>query len=326
MIPITIELLKTILNKWIIGGIDMDFNDFCNNFDIVDNALKMRDLLRWNGRAVKNKENLSEHTHLVCACAISLIDELPDRLKSEINLGRTLKLCMYHDALELFRGDILSITKDSIPMLRNIIDNEENTFIQRFVKDYGEIESEIVKLADLMACYKYMEYEIKTPSNDYMLNAYVSTKEKFNVFMNDFIVKYNLKECIYNDTKPNILKAHKSDIGMDIILDQDVTFLPHCTTVIDLNVTIDVEHNVLAYVCSRTSAASKGLIVACSPIDPGYEGNVHAIVHNVSNDVVMYKKGQSFCQLIHVVSKECECDFRLEKDRKDKGIGSTGLC
>ena len=304
----------------------MDFNDFCNNFDIVDNAIKMRDLLRWNGRAVKNKENLSEHTHLVCACAISIIDKLPDRIKSNIDVGRTLKLCMYHDALELFRGDILSTTKDAIPMLRNIIDCEEQEFINKFVQDSTIIENEIVKISDLMACYKYMEYEIKTPASDYMLHAYISTKEKFKICMNNFLEKYGLNEPSNESIEDSIVKAHKSDIGMDIILDQQVTILPHCTTVIDLNIKLDVECGVLAYVCSRTSAASKGLIVACSPIDPGYKGTIHAIVHNVSNDVVTYNKGQSFCQLVYVTTHNCDYNFRLETDRADGAIGSTGLC
>ena len=51
-----------------------NFDDFCKNFDIVDNALDMRDLQRWNGRSLRSKENLSEHTHLVIACAIKFYD------------------------------------------------------------------------------------------------------------------------------------------------------------------------------------------------------------------------------------------------------------
>lgn len=304
----------------------MNFDEFCNTFDIVDNALKMRDLLRWNGRAVRNKENLSEHTHLVCACAIQFIDKLSDEVKSTVDLGRTLKLCMYHDALELFRGDILSTTKDDIPMLRNIIDDEEDAFMRNFITDSSEIEREIVKIADLAACYKYIEYEIKTPSSDYMMGIYLHTKRKFESYVDDFFRKYNLNDETRREVQSGLIRAHKSDVGMDVVLDQDVTILPHSTIVVNLNVRVDVEADTLAYVCSRTSAAAKGLIVACSPIDPGYKGAIHAIIHNVSNDVITYVKGQSFCQLVHVVSANRNCEFRLEGSREDKGIGSTGLC
>ena len=51
-----------------------DFEEFCNNFDIVDNALSQRELVRWNGRDILRKENLAEHSHLVVACLIKLID------------------------------------------------------------------------------------------------------------------------------------------------------------------------------------------------------------------------------------------------------------
>ena len=61
-----------------IGAVKLD-----ENFNIVDNALDMRDLQRWNGRALRNKENLSEHTHLVVACA----SELYDKLKSQIKIN-----------------------------------------------------------------------------------------------------------------------------------------------------------------------------------------------------------------------------------------------
>ena len=38
-----------------------DLNVFCNNFDIVQNALQMRTLRRWNGRDLRDEENLAEH-------------------------------------------------------------------------------------------------------------------------------------------------------------------------------------------------------------------------------------------------------------------------
>ena len=51
-----------------------DVKEFLENFDIADNALQMRCLNRWNGRDLREKENLAEHTHLVCACSIKLYD------------------------------------------------------------------------------------------------------------------------------------------------------------------------------------------------------------------------------------------------------------
>ena len=99
---------------------------FTNTFDIVDNALKMRTLRRWNGRDLRDEENLSEHTHLVVASLIKLYDWVKtEQLKYAIDFETMIKHAMLHDSLELFRGDILSVTKDSIPGLRVATDAEE---------------------------------------------------------------------------------------------------------------------------------------------------------------------------------------------------------
>ena len=42
-----------------------DVENFIKEFDIADNALQMRCLTRWNGRDLREQENLSEHTQLV---------------------------------------------------------------------------------------------------------------------------------------------------------------------------------------------------------------------------------------------------------------------
>ena len=95
-----------------------DCEDFINNFNIVENAMNMRTLLRWNGRDLRTKENLAEHTHLVTACVIELYDELKDQVHYKINFENIIRLAMLHDSLELLRGDILSVTKDIIPTIR----------------------------------------------------------------------------------------------------------------------------------------------------------------------------------------------------------------
>lgn len=307
----------------------MTLNEFCNSFNIVDNALSMRDLLRWNGRAVRNKENLSEHTHLVCACAISLMNILPKGMFTEKNKLNIFKICMFHDSLELFRGDILSTTKEDLPAIKQVVDSEEKMFINGMVPDANDFEFEVSRLADLMACYKYIEHEIKTPSNEYMLNAYIDTKNKFECAYKSFLLKNKVIENLEYEVESDkrLSKAHKDDCGTDVILKSDVIILPHKTTVVDLELSVNVEKGKMAYLCSRTSAASKGLIVASCPIDTGYKGTIHAIVHNVSNNVVYYSKGQSFCQIIYVPCESFESyEIRESTERIDGNRGSTGLC
>ena len=274
---------------------------FTKDFNIVDNALKMRTLRRWNGRDLRDEENLAEHTHLVVACLIKLYDWLKmEPLKASVDFETMIKHAMLHDSLELFRGDILSITKDSIPGLRAATDKEEDYFVNSIIGiKLNDCEAMIVKLADLMACYKFVEFELRYPSNEFAKEAYIETKARYDDLMHTFQLKY-LKYDNRIDLMQEVRfkKGYEDDAGTDILLDRDVVFMPMSTTNVDLNVQITPQADEMAFLCARTSAASKGLSVATCPIDPYYNGNVTAIVHNMSNDIIVYHKGEAFCQYV----------------------------
>ena len=174
-----------------------DLNVFCDNFDIVQNALQMRTLRRWNGRDLRDEENLAEHTHLVVVCIFELINKLRKLnidIDAHIDIEHLVKQALLHDSLELLRGDILSKTKDAIPGLREATDKEEHTFIQKITNiKLNWYEENILVLADLMACYKFIEYELRFPSGDFAIQVYKQTKQKFDVAYEKFCKEHNIK-------------------------------------------------------------------------------------------------------------------------------------
>ena len=318
-----------------------DTAKFIVDFNIVDNALDMRTLLRWNGRDLRNKENLAEHTHLVVACAIELYDYFKYEpfttengtaylLTELVEFEAIIRRCMLHDALELLRGDILSITKDIVPGLRAFTDDEEDTFMKSVGSLTNTIEDEIVELADLKACYKFVERELRYPSNDFARAVYLTTKDKFDKKYEAFCKKYELP---YGEEPVKITswfkKGYEADAGVDVILDRDVTILPMSTMSVDLNITVTPDEGEMAVLCARTSAAAKGLCVAMCPIDANYTGNVTAIVHNVSNQILTYRKGEAFCQVVSLPITCCisKNDIEIKKSgkRSDGKLGSTGI-
>lgn len=308
-----------------------DFSYFKQSFDIIENALNMRTLIRWNGRDLQNKENLAEHTHLVTACAIQMLDNMkivdePIYLILKISYDKIIKLCMMHDSLELLRGDILSVTKDIMPGLRDAVDREEQTFLEYQVGETPAVVKDFVHLADLLACYKFVEWELRRPSNDFAKYAYLDTKSKFDCAWAKF-----KKDYFIVDTK-NELSSHKdfakgyaSDAGYDIILKDEVTIMPMSTQTLSLNVTVPVKDGEMGIICSRTSAANKGLIVALCPVDPNYTGQIMAIVHNISNEILTYREGESFCQLVMLPVNDAKVDYDIKKigKRSDGALGST---
>lgn len=279
-----------------------DLSVFCNNFDIVQNALQMRTLRRWNGRDLRDEENLAEHTHLVVVCVFDLIDKLSKLgidMHNYIDIEHVVKQALVHDSLEILRGDILSKTKDALKGLREMTDNEEKQFMQTVVKvKLNWYEEQLLLLADLMACYKFIEWELRYPSNEFAKIAYAQTKGKFDEYYRRFLSNLGIPTTAEEQPKERFVKGYIDDAGVDIILDRDVTFMPMSTTTIDLNVNITPEISSAAFLCARTSAAQRGIQVAACPIDPFYTGNVSAIVTNISNDIITYKKGEAFCQYV----------------------------
>lgn len=279
-----------------------DLNVFCNNFDIIQNALQMRTLRRWNGRDLRDEENLAEHTHLVVVCVFDLIDKLSKLgidMHNYIDIEHVVKQALVHDSLEILRGDILSKTKDALKGLREMTDNEEKQFMQTVVKvKLNWHEEQLLLLADLMACYKFIEWELRYPSNEFAKIAYTQTKGKFDEYYGRFLNNLGIPTTAEEQPKERFVKGYIDDAGVDIILDRDVTFMPMSTTTIDLNVNITPEISSAAFLCARTSAAQRGIQVAACPIDPFYTGNVSAIVTNISNDIITYKKGEAFCQYV----------------------------
>ena len=305
--------------------------DFAEDFDLIDNALNMRTLDRWNGREFRHRENLSEHTHLVTACAIELYDKFKYNaiLASKMCFEKIIRCAMIHDSLELLRGDILSVTKDVIPGLRDWVDAEEELFMSIVIdKPLDTLTDSIIKLADLMACYKFVERELHYPHNEFVAHAYVASKKRFDEKYEAFCKKHNLKN--ESEEKPleyRFAKGYSADAGTDVVLNEPVAFLPLSTTSVDLHVGCTPDEGYMAFLCARTSAANKGLVVATCPIDANYTGTVTAIVHNVSNDIISYEKGESFCQLVAVPIAVISDDNTLIKNsgkRTDGKLGSTG--
>lgn len=307
---------------------DSNFENFCETFNIVDNALDMRTLQRWNGRDLRNHENLAEHTHLVVACAIELLEKfVTPYFMYIVSFKKIIKYCMCHDSLEMLRGDILSITKDVVPGLRAAIDAEEKQFLHNTVGEISDVEARIVRLADLMACYKFIERELQYPGNDFTAYAYINSKKRYEDEYERFCKDFDVCICKEIDDMPaRFLKGYERDAGADITLDKSCVFMPMSTTSFGLNVKITPKEGEMAVLCARTSAAAKGLVVAMCPIDTDYCGEVTAIVHNVSNNIIEYSRGESFCQVVMLPTNTLSIPYKVKREgkRTDGKLGSTG--
>lgn len=119
-------------------------------------------------------------------------------------------------------------------------------------------------------------------------------------------------------------KGYADDIGIDICLDYDVTFAPFETKAINIG-PMTTRTGIAAMMCSRSSAAIKGIIVNQAPIDPGYNGDCHIIAHNCSNENVRFSAGQAFAQIYFFKVADSPISYEIKKrgKRNKSNFGGT---
>lgn len=305
------------------------FEHFEKNFNLSDSALDMRGLIRWNGRDIPEKENLAEHTHHVVCLLMDLLDEYQARgitYESE-SIVRMTKCALMHDVSELYFGDVLASTKNTYPVIRQLIDEQEDKFMKNKIPGLLECEEALVNVADKLSCFKFLKRLVSSHfCNDYIKSLYNNSKKWVAEAREKYEKLVGLTWCTEDDGIPvhRLSKGYAADAGTDIILDHDVEFLPHSTTEVSLNWNYNPEPGHTGLLLLRSSAGKKGLSINTSPIDPGFEGNTTAVIQNHSDDIITYKKGESFCQLVVLPFVPVDAPVRKEGNRGSGKYGSSG--
>lgn len=157
----------------------------------------------------------------------------------------------------------------------------------------------------------------------------------------------------YTNVHENVFapnRANPSDVGLDLFFSPDVksaeydqeknmpagsvVIMPTQCMKLRTGLRFAVPHGFCLEIKNRSSVSSKKeLLVGGGVIDPGYDGEVVIIMHNVGRNPQMIKPGDKIAQavlfpVIHVrpilVDKEeLYSDKIAMSDRKDQGFGST---
>lgn len=124
-------------------------------------------------------------------------------------------------------------------------------------------------------------------------------------------------------------RAHDNDAGADVhacMHDYDqVTIMSHGTAKIPLGLGLILPDGYAAYVFPRSGLASKGLTCELPPIDSGYRGEIHAIVHNGTNEPKTICNGDRIGQLVITPVVLAEFVTETGKERGIGAFGSTGV-
>lgn len=122
-------------------------------------------------------------------------------------------------------------------------------------------------------------------------------------------------------------RAHDNDAGADVYacVKNNIVILPGDTIKIPLGLGLVLPDGYMACVYPRSGLASQGIVCELPPIDSGYRGEIHAIVHNGSNKSFTISNGDRIGQL--VITPVMIVDFVTEKgkERGENAFGSTGV-
>ena len=152
-------------------------------------------------------------------------------------------------------------------------------------------------------------------------------------FENQFQPKIELNYT--NDSDNNEPEyAYGSDSGFDLRSTEETWIQANDRKLIPTGLRFDIPDGYEIQVRSKSGLALKqGLMVLNSPgtVDSGYQGEVKVIIFNTTNERIKIEKGQKIAQavLCPVVNGKWVNLVKVEeigeKDRNDKGFGSTGL-
>jgi dUTP pyrophosphatase len=138
-------------------------------------------------------------------------------------------------------------------------------------------------------------------------------------------MKLKIKK-LYTDSKLPT-RAHHDDAGTDIYAQGDHVIEPHKTIVIPTGVAMELEKGYVSLVWDKSSVGSKGIKTLGGVIDAGYRGEYKIIVHNLNNEVYMFKHGDKVAQILiqKIEFPEIEEVEELSDSKRGTGgFGSTG--
>jgi dUTP pyrophosphatase len=155
-------------------------------------------------------------------------------------------------------------------------------------------------------------------------------EEEMSKSNNKLLLHYSLSSDESVDPK----YAYPTDSGFDLHSTENVRIEPFSRVLVPTGLHIDIPDGYEIQIRSKSGLAlNQGLMVLNSPgtVDQGYTGEIKVIIFNTTQELIDISKGQKIAQgvLSPVVCGKWITLKKVknieDKDRSDKGFGSTGI-
>ena len=118
-------------------------------------------------------------------------------------------------------------------------------------------------------------------------------------------------------------RAHPNDAGYDVASRVTITVPAHTVVKIPLGFGIKLPVGFMANIYPRSGNSLKGLLPQLPPIDPGYTGEVHAILLNANSHDVTIEAGTKIGQLVFLPIYHFDIVGVVDMSRGANAFGST---
>ncbi|MBL7575384.1 dUTP pyrophosphatase [Peptoniphilus asaccharolyticus DSM 20463] len=132
-----------------------------------------------------------------------------------------------------------------------------------------------------------------------------------------------IKLLNFGGIKPD--RAHYNDAGADVFSLDNYVINPGETLKVPLGIGLEIPDGYVGFICPKSGLSSRGLVSELSPIDSGYRGEVHVILHNQSDEKIMINKNKKIGQVVILPVVLAEFTENLDNSRGTGAFGSTGL-
>ena len=177
-------------------------------------------------------------------------------------------------------------------------------------------------------------YDLNTDSTSSLFESLgINLDELSDQFDSQFENKLELRYT-NNSENEGPEYAYESDSGFDLRSTEELWVKGNDRKLIPTGLRFDIPDGYEIQVRSKSGLAlNQGLMVLNSPgtVDSGYQGEIKVIIFNTTNEKIKIEKGQKIAQavLCPVVNGKWVNLVKVEeigeKDRNDKGFGSTGI-
>ena len=123
------------------------------------------------------------------------------------------------------------------------------------------------------------------------------------------------------------VRAHSTDAGADVFATEDKVLGPNERYAMPLGFAMQVPEGYMAMVLTKSGTFKKGVFALEPPVDCGYTGEAHALLHNVNDVEYKISKGDKVAQLIVIpiaTPDFIEVESLEETERGNGAFGSTG--